>query len=237
MGHRYNGKEGLRREYYDGLLKLRLAQGEHAEGLEIELERGVTLRRKVTLPDGKPVKGHAFARSYLEFNNDINQQLPKIPIEDGLLELPGCDPAHPNPVFCVDDTGKFGATVSLLATEPEERPIALQPCGQARFHFVDEQGKPIAGYQPMPFIVVTPGASATGFIQGNQPLWVDSLNWRWDSRPKTDVDGRVTVDKLLPGATYRLSYTNKQGWTDGHEFHVRAGETTDVGEVVLLTHP
>jgi hypothetical protein len=43
----------------------------------------------------------------------------------------------------------------------------------------------------------------------------------------------VTVSKLLPSATFRLSYTDKKGWTDGHEFQVRAGETTEVGEVVL----
>jgi beta-lactamase regulating signal transducer with metallopeptidase domain len=232
-GHRWNGKEGLQREYYDGFLKLRLTQGEPAEGLKIELARGVTLRRKVTLPDGKPAKGTAWARSYLEFRNDINQQLPPIPIEDGQLELPGCDPAQPNPVFLVDDTGKFGAAVSLAASEPESRPIVLQRCGQARFRFVDEQGKPVSGYMPMPFIVVTPGAPATHMIDSNQPLWVDSLNWRWDQRPKTDADGRVTIGKLLPGATFRLSYAGAKGLTDGHEFAVRSGETTDVGEVVL----
>jgi beta-lactamase regulating signal transducer with metallopeptidase domain len=232
-GHRWDGKEGLAREYYDGFLKLRLTQGEHVEGLKIELERGVTLRRRVTLPDGKPVKGTAFARSYLEFTNDINQQLPAIPIEEGLLELPGCDPTHPNPVFLVDDSGKFGATVSLVATEPEDHPIALQPCGQARFRFVDEQGKPLVGYEPMPVIVVTPGAPATHFIESNQPLWLDSLNWNWDQRLKTDADGRVTVSKLLPGATYRLAYVDKDRWSSGHEFQVRSGETTDVGQIVL----
>ena len=130
-GDRYYGKQGLDREYYDGILKLRLTQGEHAEGLRIELERGVTLRRKVVLPNGQPVKGSAYARSYLQFKHDINQWLPEIPIEDGLLELPGCDPAHTNPVYIVDHTGKFGATVSLTATESEGRPIVLAPCGSA----------------------------------------------------------------------------------------------------------
>jgi hypothetical protein len=233
MGHRWNGKEGLQREYYDGFLKLRLTQGEHAEGLKIELERGVTLRRTVTLPDGKPVNGTAYARSYLQFSNDINQQLPPIPIDDGKFELPGCDPTRPNPVFLVDDTGAFGAAVSIAATESESQPIVLKPCGQARFRFVDDNGKPVAGYEPAPFIVVTPGAPATHFIQDNQPLWVDSLNWRWVKRPKTDADGRVTVVKLLPDATFRISYAEKNGWTDGHEFVVRSGETTDVGDVVL----
>jgi beta-lactamase regulating signal transducer with metallopeptidase domain len=236
LGDKYYGKEGLQREYYDGILKLRLTQGEHPEPLKIELERGVTLRRKVVLPDGHPVKGSAYARSYLQFKHDINQSLPEIPIEDGLLELPGCDSAHPNPVYIVDHTGKFGATVSLTATESESRPIVLAPCGSARFRFVNDKGKPLPNYRPTSFIVVTPGAQATHFIEPNQPLWVDSLTWPvsgWNEWPKTDADGRVNIIGLIPGASYRLSYPGLKGWTDGYEFQIRAGETTNVGQVVL----
>jgi hypothetical protein len=234
MGDRYYGREGLQREYYDGFAKIRLTQGEHPEPLAIELERGVTLRCKVVLPDGQPVKGNAYARSYLQIKYEINAWLPDIPIEDGMLELPGFDAAHSNPVFLLDHSGQFGATVSLNGRE--DRPLVLEPCGQARFRFVDDQGKPMPDYMPMLLLVITPGVPATHHIEANRPLWVDSVIWsnvRRNERPKTDADGRVTVDGLLPGATYRLSYTDKNGWTDGHEFQVRAGETTDVGEVVL----
>jgi len=64
------------------------------------------------------------------------------------------------------------------------------------------------------------------------------MPWQNIARPanvqKTDGDGRVTVGDLIPGATYRLRYTNKKGmWDDGYEFTIRPGETTDVGQVVL----
>jgi beta-lactamase regulating signal transducer with metallopeptidase domain/protocatechuate 3,4-dioxygenase beta subunit len=233
-GHRYYGKEGLEREYYDGIAKIRLTQGEHPEPLKIELERGVTLRRRVVLPDGKPVNGHAYARSYLQFKNEVSQWLPDIPIEDGLIELPGFDAAHSNPTFLLDRSGQFGATLSL--TGSESRPIVLQSCGQARLRFVDEQRKPIPVYKPWLILVVTPGAPATHHIEPNQPLWVECVIWsnvQRNQQPVTDADGRVTFTGLLPGAVYRVLYTTKDRWTDGYEFHVRAGETTDVGEVVL----
>jgi beta-lactamase regulating signal transducer with metallopeptidase domain len=232
-GDRYFGKPGLEREYYDGIVKLRLMQGEHPEPLKIELERGVTLRSQVVFPDGTPVDGQAYAKSYLQFKKTVNQWLPDIPIENGVLELPGFDVAHSYPMFLLDRSGKFGATLSK--PRPEHQPIVLEPCGQARFRFVDKQNKPLPNYEPMVILVITPGAPATHRIERNQPFWLDHVFWtnvRRDPRPKTDADGRVTVTGLVPGATYRLSYTDKR-WTDGYEFHVRAGETTDVGDVVL----
>ncbi len=86
-------------------------------------------------------------------------------------------------------------------------------------------------------IVVTPGAPATGFIQPDQPLWYDYLFWQNILRPakfsQTDAAGRVTVQDLIPGATYRLQYVTDNNWDSGYEFTVRSGETTDVGKVVL----
>jgi len=43
----------------------------------------------------------------------------------------------------------------------------------------------------------------------------------------------VTVQDLIPGATYRLQYVTDNNWDSGYEFTVRSGETTDVGKVVL----
>jgi hypothetical protein len=235
-GDKWYGKRGLDREYYDGIVKLNLKPGEHPAPLVIELERGVTVRRQVVLPDGKPVNGTAYARSYLRFNHNINQSLPEIPVADGLLELPGFEPEHTNPVYVVDRTCEYGATVSLRNDEPEGKTIQLARCGQVRMRIVDNKAKPVPGYMPYVFIVVTPGAPATHHIERNQPLWLDSMNW-WGVKgkqpPTTGADGRVTVGGLIPGATYQLSYPGGSGWTSGHEFHIRPGETTDLGDIVL----
>jgi hypothetical protein len=53
---------------------------------------------------------------------------------------------------------------------------------------------------------------------------------------KTGSDGRVVVSDLIPGATYRVSVLGKNGMEDErYEFTVRPGETTDVGDVTLVT--
>jgi hypothetical protein len=120
-------------------------------------------------------------------------------------------------------------------------PIRLQPCGSARFRFLNEKGKPLAQYEPFLLVIVTPGAPTTHHIEPNRPLWVDGVFWQNIARPaevpKTDAEGRVTVGDLIPGATYRLSFLNKKGmWDDGYEFAIRPGETTDVGPVILPQH-
>jgi hypothetical protein len=93
----------------------------------------------------------------------------------------------------------------------------------------------------MPVLIVTPGASTFGLIRPDQPLSSERIIWQNIVRPakvpRTESDGRVTLNDLIPGATYRLLYVGKvedrQDWTDGYEFTVRPGETTDVGEVVI----
>jgi hypothetical protein len=87
-------------------------------------------------------------------------------------------------------------------------------------------------------LIVTPGATATWTRRPDQPPWADSIIWQNIARPAkiptTDADGRVTIDNLIAGATYRVSFINKQSdFDEGYEFTVRSGETIDVGEVVI----
>lgn len=235
-GEKWYGKTGLEREYYDGIVKVNFKPGERPAPLVIELERGATVKRQVVLPDGKPASGAAYCRSYLRFKHNINQSLPQIPVEDGLLEVPGFEPERTNPVYVVDRNCEYGATVSLRNDEPEGKTIQLERCGKVRMRIVDGKGKPVPGFLPFVFVVVTPGAPATHHIEPNQPLWLDSMNW-WgtlkNQTPKTDADGRVTIGGMIPGATYQVSYPGGSGWTSGHEFHIRPGETTDIGDIVL----
>ncbi|MCH7989450.1 MAG: hypothetical protein IID46_09945 [Planctomycetes bacterium] len=237
MGERWYGKPGLWREYHDGALKLNLKPGEKPQPLKIELQRGITLRRKVVRPDGQPAGGKAYARSYLQYEDRIKSSLPEIPIEDGLLELPGFDPEKSVPLFLIDFEHHCGAIVSSI--NPDGPAIQLQKCGSAKFRFENNKGEVLADFKPRLLMIVTPGVTATHHIQPDQPLWAESIIWdnivRPGKVPKTDADGRVTVNDLIPGATYRLQFISKKGlWDNGYEFTVRSGETTDVGKVVLF---
>jgi len=242
-GDRYYGKPGLGREYHHGALKLNLEPDKAPPPLTIELKRGVTLRRKVVGPDSQPAEGKAFARSYLQDKNDVDAWLPDIPVESGLLEIPGFDPELSKPIFIVDFEHHCAATVSPTASEVDltTPPIELKPCGTAKFRFVNDKGEALADYQPRLKIEVMPGAPATGYNEPDQPLWADTIIWdniaRPAKMPKTDADGRVTVADLIPDATYRVSFIGKNGMLDeGYEFVIRSGETIDVGEVMIPEH-
>ncbi|MEX2137748.1 MAG: M56 family metallopeptidase [Pirellulales bacterium] len=239
-GDRHYGKPGLSREYYDAAVRLNLEPDKPPQPLKIELDRGVTLRRKVVRPDGQPAAGKAYARSYLQEKEDINSWLPDITVENGLLELPGYEPQRSNPLFVVDLEHGCAAVVSPPASEIDltSPPIQLQPCGAAKFRFVNDKGKALAGYRPGLLMIVTPGAAATHYIRPNQPLWADCVMWQNIARgtkfPVTDRSGQVTVENLIPGAKYRVYYyTDESGLQDGYEFTVHSGETVDVGEVVI----
>lgn len=242
-GDLYYGKPGLQRNYPDGALRVKYKPGETAAApVTIELARGVTLRRKVVRPDGQPAGGMLHARSHLVDRREIQGHTPAIPIAGGRIELHGFGPEESNPLLLLDIDHHCGVAISPTAEEVDiEAPIQMLPCGSAKFHYIDEDGQPIADHEPRLHVVVTPGAPATHHITHDQPLWSDTIIWQnmfWDmvSRrklPKTDSDGNVVVHDLIPGATYNVSFVNKGRWDEGYEFTVRAGETTDVGDVLV----
>jgi beta-lactamase regulating signal transducer with metallopeptidase domain len=242
-GERHYGKPGLQREYYDGALKVLFKKGETPEPVLIELERGATLERKVVLPDGQPAAGKLMARSYLTDAVEISGSIPALSIERGLIKLPGFSPKESNPLFLIDFEHHCGLTVSPTENEIglAAPPIQLQPCGSARFRFVDDEGEPRAEYEPWLHLIITPGATATHHIEPNQPLWCDSVIWQNVTRPgkapKADAEGRAVVPDLIPGATYRLGYVGKTGtWDEGEPFTIESGKTLDLGDVVIPNH-
>ncbi|QDT45292.1 Regulatory protein BlaR1 [Gimesia alba] len=235
LGDKYYGKPGLQREYYDAAVRLNLKPAAQPEPMEIILERGELLKQKIICPDGQPANGKAYARSYIPFKKEIDASLPVILFENGQFELPGFHSKKSLPLLFVDLKHHCGKIVTEFP--PDDAPIQLEQCGAATFQFEDNNGKPLADHEPLLMIIVTPGATNTAFIQPDQPLWFEHLFWQnilWPKRiSKTNAEGRVTVNDLIPGATYQLQFIKKGRWASGYEFTVRPGETTDVGKVVL----
>ena len=239
MGDKWYGKPGLQREYYHGVKRLELMEGSKPDPINIELTRGPTLHRDVVRPDGSPAEGKAFAASYLQDRKEIDSWLPPIPVTHGKLDLPGFDPRLSTPLFILDAESNSGAVMSLTGNASLDEPtIKLLPCGAAKFRFVNDKGEPRADYQPQIHLIFKAGAPNTHRIEPDQPFWSDTIIWdnvvTSKTLPKTDSAGKVVVEGLIPGASYSLYYTGKEGgWDEGYEFKVESGDTTDVGEVVL----
>ncbi|MCA9016097.1 MAG: hypothetical protein KDA77_12265, partial [Planctomycetaceae bacterium] len=220
MGDKYYGKPGLEREYYDAAVRLNFKPDAQLEPLEIKLERGITLRRSVVCPDGQPASGNAFARSYLPFKKIVNAGWPAKLFQDGQFELPGFHPKKSMPLLFLDLEHHCGKIITEFPLE--DAPIQLEQCGAATFQFEDNTGKPVVDHEPMLMVIIVPGAVATHIIEPNQPLWVDQIHWQNFLYPKriskTDAEGRVTVNDLIPGATYQLLLFKKGRWATGYEF-------------------
>ena len=102
------------------MVALDIPPGTKEHEAAVTLRRGVTVKGRLTGPNGKPV---ARAVMLCDF------QLPDQPVSnwsyfgigrrpivvrDGAFELPGCDPEATFPVCFLDAKNQLGATVTLL---------------------------------------------------------------------------------------------------------------------------
>jgi hypothetical protein len=99
---------------------------------------------------------------------------------------------------------------------------------------VDGAGKPLAGYAPWLQLVVTPGPPIYQALKDKVlAAEVVSLTDKYGGDLKTDKDGYVTFQGLIPGATYRLKKTQAEPNNDVlKDFSVEAGKTAALEVVV-----
>lgn len=242
------GRPSLIRNYPDGLVALDLKPGIETHKVDATLRRGVTLRARVTLPDGKPAgKLLAVSRSYLP-TGFYNWQAPwnVLEVRGGELALPGCDPEHGGTVWLFDGGHELGRTLDFTGAEASGPPmsVALQPCGAAAIRVVDRKGKPLPNYEYHLYAAFAPGAimAATFLsdkddhdIEGDWGFWMN-YHYKREWQPATDADGRTTISHLVPGLTYYLSTFD--GFDPGKgnpkvEFKVKPGETLKLPDFVV----
>ncbi|WP_148593568.1 hypothetical protein [Aquisphaera giovannonii] len=131
-----------------------------------------------------------------------------------------------------------------MAKEPPI--LTLQPGGTAAARIVDASGRAVEGDAARINIVSTPGhgmdyygrslnGKERGGLMADEDLYanVDRTNY-WDG-PRSDRNGRITMSRLIPGATYRVYELSEtlEGpplyrWRD---FTVQPGGVTDLGEI------
>jgi RNA polymerase sigma factor (sigma-70 family) len=234
-----SGRRGGQRYYPDAAVRIDVPERGEPKPVAVALRRGATVRGRLLGPDGKPVP-RAVLLCRLNVIFDLAWHFPG-EARGGVFEVHGLDPEQAVPVYLLDPVQQCGAVVHLSGKQAgEEVTVALAPCGHATARYVDEQGKPLAGYSAAPDLVVTPGRwsyAADGGRRSEPVADAESLtnldrdNY-WE-RVKTDAAGRVTFPALIPGATYRLARFDKDRWLPHREFRVGPGETVDLGDVVV----
>ncbi len=239
------GLPGGRRGYSHAFIACDPKPGSH--GLEIHgvLRRGATVHGRVLAPDGQPAQvTRMFSRVILEpwvtpWRHWFNAS-GLVMVRDGRFQVHGLDPDTEVPIYFLELRQRLGAAVQLSGKSAAVGPatVRLQPCGTAKARLVNPGGKPIAGYRGSAriSIVVTPGAIISRLQDRDDGLEadvaaltaIDPLNY--GDGPVTDAQGRIAFPALIPGAPYRITGLSK-------EFTVKAGETLDLGDILIEKPP
>ena len=241
MGELEGSKPSNTRWHPDGLVLVNHKPGSEPAEMTVKLRRGVTIHGQVLKPDGQAATElKLICGSYVPKTFRYSQDF--VPIRNGRFELPGCDPEKTYTAFFLDEKNQLGAAVELPGKETNQgATVRLARCGTARVRFVDEQKKPFAKHQfyrikPHPFLVlvVTPGFSTYNIedLQAEAVHWIN-FDKKLSAERFTGADGRLTFANLIPGAIYRIVVTTKGAFVMKREFTVKAGESLELGDIVM----
>jgi hypothetical protein len=251
----YEGQGGGLRLYAHAFIACDPRPGADAVEINVALRRGATVQLRLIGPDGQPARdvwvysravlGPAIAsplRTWLGAFHDVARH--------GHFAAHGLAPDTEVPVYLFEPKSRLGATVRISGKSAEGGPVTvrLEPCGTAMARLVGADGQPVTG-QPRGLSVtmaVTPGPPTgaaplrTGGLAADEAALsrIDPGN---HANPLVaDVQGRITLPALIPGATYRIidrSAVAAPDVGDGpqvrREFTVGPGEAIELGDVLI----
>ena len=231
---------GGQRNYAHAIRRIDPQPGVAPIEITIAVTPAATVTGRLVLPDGRPPEEAVMtSRLFISPTWRVFGES----IHGGRFAIRGCDPAVTCPVYFLAPRNHAGATVQVQASGAARSPldVRLAPCGSVKMRFVDSKGNPVGGMQTAVEIVVTPGVNRFGLdallkrelaadsdFYGNLLSDVPGRKSRW---PESGDDGRVTIDDLIPGASYRFvadRQTNRE-----LDFSVQPGQTRDLGDVVI----
>lgn len=234
-----SGKSGGRRSYFHARQKVNPQENAEPIELTIALIKGATVVGKLVDPVGLPADDVAVI-SYLKARPTLlNWRNPQHSVFGGKFELSGLAPNETYQVSFLDAQRQLGATVPLKADDPNPT-VTLQPCGKAQMRFVDEQGEPVANYRSSVWFIARPGGfpydnkmSRVGITAADYDYLsnIDRTNYGDNEKTMADDQGKLTLDALIPGATYWMIGTKDGSMAMVRAFIAKPAETIDLGDI------
>ncbi len=240
-----NGKPGGRRYRAAAIIPYEVKAGDAPHQVTATLRPGVTVRGRVEGPDGQTVTdAMVLTTLHIEPFNPFWRGDFHVKVRDGRFELHGLDPKGKSRISVLDTAHEWGATLDVSGAQAgEDLTIRLKPCGTAKVRFVDPAGRPVAGHYSSFELVMTPGPNPmTRDDKERTELAADvslvanvDRKHYWTPR-RTDAEGRMMLNSLIPGTTYSIGdYATQKDRQDGNPFYkvftVPPGETIDLGDI------
>ncbi|WP_165222468.1 M56 family metallopeptidase [Aquisphaera insulae] len=250
----HGGKTKGRRNYAHAFRGYDLKPGQSPPPMDVALTPGLTIHGKVVGPDGQPVeKAEVISTLYISPFHTTWRGDFTIPVRNGQFEVHGMPPDRNVKCAFLDAVHGWGATIELtpaMATAPPT--VTLKPSGSATARIIDKKGMPVEKDVARISMVATPGHGMDYYgralttkeeedYAADEEIYVniDRENY-WDG-PRSDKQGRITMPKLIPGATYRIYELSRSlevpplyRWKD---FTVESGKTIDLGDIRIGRDP
>jgi RNA polymerase sigma factor (sigma-70 family) len=235
----YENKPGGHRRFAHGLLRTNYKPGDEPRDVELTLRRGVTVRGTLIGPDGEAVAAAQMLTRLSTSAPMVIEEVRGVAVRGGKFELPGCDPERAYPVVFLAEKERWGAILQVSGKQSgKPLTVRLEPCGAANVRFLDAAGMPLEGHWAEVEMVLTPGPyryDPKGYESGL--LAADAVNlanvhrggYQMD-KARTDAQGRITLEALVPGVTYRVIANGRVV----REFTVRPGATVDLKAVKVM---
>jgi hypothetical protein len=243
------------RHYAHAFLPYDPKPGAEPPEIRVALRRGATVRFRLIGPNGEPVRDvRVYSRAVLGPTAASADRMwwPATfeVARRGDFEVHGLDPDTEIPVHFLQPESKLGATARISGKMAAQGPVTvrLEPCGTAMARLVGPDGQPVTG-QPRGLSVtmaITPGPPTgaaplrTGGLAADEAALsrIDPVN---HANPLVaDVQGRITLPALIPGATYRIIDRSAVAAPDvgegpqiRREFTVGPGEAIELGDVLI----
>jgi RNA polymerase sigma factor (sigma-70 family) len=233
------------RYYADAIVPVNVKASGPPADLTVTLRRGVTVRGRLTGPQGQKVdQAVMWCASGFAPPEYAHSWADRRLVQAGNFEVRTCDPDKVEPVFFMDLEHPWGAVVRISGKQAgKPLTVRLQPCGSVRARFVNQKGEPVPKLDAAQMVEVVVAAGipwqeaekSTGLVGVTLPLAYTT--WKGTRSLPTDAEGRVVLRPLIPGATFKVLVQGRKSLETARQFTVKARETVDLKDIVTRTKP